>query len=93
MLTSLRIEGVDNKKEINHIFLAGLFEKYLDDENLKLYGNVLSIHDWYDKFSITPALYFQRSEGLGKFMRGPIGCGTLIAGTLFSNRPSSSRKF
>ena len=54
-------------KRINYIFLAGLFEKYLDDENLKLYGNVLSIHDRSDKFSITPALYFQRSEGLGKF--------------------------
>ena len=55
------------KKGINYVFLAGLFEKYLDDVNLKLYGNVLSIHDRYDKFSITPALYFQRSEGLGKF--------------------------
>ena len=54
-------------KEINYVFLAGLFEKYLEDENLKLYGNVLSIHDRSDKFSITPALYFQRSEGLGKF--------------------------
>jgi len=55
------------EKEVNYVFLAGLFEKYLDDENLKLCGNVLSIHDRYDKFSITPALYFQRSEGLGKF--------------------------
>lgn len=55
------------EKEINYVFLAGLFEKYFDDENLKLYGNVLSIHDRSDKFSITPALYFQRSEGLGKF--------------------------
>jgi len=54
-------------KEINYIFLAGLFEKYLEDENLKLYGNVLSIHDRSDKLSITPTLYFQRSKGLGKF--------------------------
>jgi hypothetical protein len=49
------------------VFLAGLFEKHLRDEDLKLYGNVLSIHDRSDKLSITPALYFQRSAGLGKF--------------------------
>jgi hypothetical protein len=54
-------------KEINYVFLAGLFEKYLEDENLKLYGNVLSIHDRSDKLSITPALYFQRSKGFGIF--------------------------
>ncbi len=55
------------KTEINYVFLAGLFEKCLRDENLKLYGNVLSIHDRSDTLSITPALYFQRSAGLGKF--------------------------
>jgi hypothetical protein len=55
------------EKEVNYIFLAGLFEKYLKDENLKLYGNVISIHDRSDKLSITPALYFRRSEGLGKY--------------------------
>jgi hypothetical protein len=55
------------EKEVNYIFLAGLFEKYLKDENLKLYGNVISIHDRSDKLSITPAFYFRRSEGLGKF--------------------------
>ena len=54
-------------KGINFVFLAGLFEKCLADENLKLYGNVISIHDRADKLSITPALYFQRSAGLGKF--------------------------
>ncbi len=54
-------------KRINYVFLAGLFEKYLTDENLKLYGNVLSIHDRSDKLSITPPLYFQRSKGLGEF--------------------------
>jgi hypothetical protein len=57
------------EKEINYVFLAGLFEKYLEDENLKLYGNVLSIHDRSDKLSITPALYFQRSKGLGVFKK------------------------
>jgi len=61
------ISNLLRKKEMNYVFLAGLFEKYLDDENLKLYGNVLSIHDRYDTFSITPTLYFQRSEGLGTF--------------------------
>ena len=55
------------EKKINYVFLAGLFEKCLTDEKLKLYGNVLSIHDRSDKLSITPALYFQRSEGLGEF--------------------------
>lgn len=59
--TILREQG------INFVILAGLFEKFLPDENLKLYGNVLSIHDRSDKQSITPELYFQRSEGLGKF--------------------------
>lgn len=55
------------EKCINYVFLAGLFEKCLIDENLKLYGNVLSIHDRADKLSITPELYFNRSEGQGKF--------------------------
>ena len=55
------------EKQIFYILLAGLFEKCLVDENLKLYGNVLSIHDRSDKLSITPMLYFQRSEGLGEF--------------------------
>ena len=55
------------EKGINFVILAGLFEKCLTDENLKLYGNVLSIHDRSDKQSMTPDLYFQRSEGLGKF--------------------------
>ena len=63
------VSNMLREKEINYVFLAGLFEKYLDDENLKLYGNVLSIHDRSDKFSITPALYFQRSEELGKFKK------------------------
>lgn len=53
--------------EVNYVFLAGLFEKCLVDENLKLYGNVLSIHDRSDKLSITPELYFKRSEGQGNF--------------------------
>jgi hypothetical protein len=55
------------EKKINYVFLASLFEKCLKDENLKLYGKVLSIHDRSDKQSITPALFFQRSEGLGQF--------------------------
>lgn len=55
------------EKGINYVFLAGLFEKCLVDENLRLCGKVLSIHDRSDSQSITPALYFQRSEGLGKF--------------------------
>jgi hypothetical protein len=59
--TLLREQG------IHYVFLAGLFEKCLMDENLKLYGNVLSIHDRSDKLSMAPDLFFQRSKGLGKF--------------------------
>jgi hypothetical protein len=57
------------EKETHYIFLAGLFEKCLVDSNLKLYGNVLSIHDSSDTQSITPELYFQRSAGLGTFKK------------------------
>lgn len=55
------------ENEINFVFLAGLFEKCLVDEKLKLYGKVLSIHDRSDKLSITPQPYFQRSAGQGRF--------------------------
>lgn len=55
------------EKGINYLYLAGLFEKCLKDQGLKLFGNVLSIHDQSDKLSMTPALYFQRSEGQGQF--------------------------
>ena len=54
-------------QRLYYVILAGLFDKCLKDENLKLYGNVLSIHDRSDKLPITPALFFQRSEGLGNF--------------------------
>jgi hypothetical protein len=66
-IISAYISTMLRQKELNYVFLAGLFEKCLTDENLKLYGKVLSIHDRSDKLSITPALYFQRSEGLGQF--------------------------
>ncbi|TKB27112.1 alpha/beta hydrolase [Desulfopila sp. IMCC35006] len=66
-IISAYVSSMLEEKEINYLFLAGLFEKCLTDENLKLHGNVLSIHDRSDKLSITPALYFQRSEGLGQF--------------------------
>ncbi len=59
--TMLREEG------INYVYLAGLFKKYLVDEDLKLSGNVLSIHDQSDKLGITPLKYFQRSEGFRTF--------------------------
>jgi triacylglycerol esterase/lipase EstA (alpha/beta hydrolase family) len=61
------VSSMLKNKEINYLFLAGLFEKCLQDPNLQLYGNVLSLHDRSDKLSMTPALYFQRSEGSGKF--------------------------
>ena len=61
------VSAMLQEQEIRYVFLAGLFERCLQDENLKLYGKVLSIHDRSDKLSITPSLYFQRSEGLGVF--------------------------
>lgn len=61
------VSNIIREKDLNFVFLSGLFEKCLKDENLKLYGNVLSIHDRADKLSITPTLYFQRSQGFGKF--------------------------
>ncbi len=64
---SAYVSNLLREKEINYVFLAGLFEKCLADENLKLYGKVLSIHDRADNLSITPGLYFERSAGLGHF--------------------------
>ncbi|TKB06879.1 alpha/beta hydrolase [Desulforhopalus sp. IMCC35007] len=61
------ISSMLREQKIQYVFLAGLFEKCLVDNNLQLYGNVLSIHDSSDTLSITPDLYFQRSAGLGKF--------------------------
>jgi hypothetical protein len=66
-IISAYVSAILQEKEINYVFLAGLFEKCLTDESLKLYGNILSIHDRSDKASITPSLYFQRSKGLGQF--------------------------
>jgi hypothetical protein len=51
---------------INFVFLAGLFEKCLQDQDLILYGNILSVHDRSDKLSITPEMYFQRSKNLSR---------------------------
>jgi hypothetical protein len=55
------------EQAVNSVFLSGLFEKCLQDEELRLWGNVLSIHDRSDTLSITPTLFFQRSEGQGRF--------------------------
>jgi hypothetical protein len=61
------ISNMLRHKEISYVLLAGLFEKCLKDENLELYGRVLSIHDRADSQPITPAAFFQRSEGQGIF--------------------------
>lgn len=66
-IISAYVSCILQEKEMQYVFLAGLFEKCLTDKDLKLHGNILSIHDRSDKLSITPPLYFQRSEGLGKF--------------------------
>jgi acetyl esterase/lipase len=61
------------ERELQFVVLAGLFEKYLDQE-IKLYGRILSIHDRSDSFAMSPEAYFRRSEGQGEFT-------TLILGT------------
>lgn len=61
------VSAILQERGLYFVMLAGLFEKCLVDEHLILHGNVLSIHDRSDKLSITPAPYFQRSAGLGKF--------------------------
>ncbi len=66
---SAYVSATLKERDINYLFLSGLFEKNLTDESLKLYGNVLSIHDRSDKLQIVPSLYFKRSEGLGKFKK------------------------
>ncbi len=66
-IISAYISNMLGEKGLNFVFLSGLFEKCLKDENLKLYGNVLSIHDRSDKLSMTPEVYFLRSKGLGRF--------------------------
>lgn len=63
------ISNMLQEKEIQYIFLAGLFEKCLVDETLSLYGRILSIHDRSDKLSMTPELYFTRSQNQGTFKK------------------------
>ncbi|MGB3210454.1 MAG: hypothetical protein WBB19_07075 [Desulforhopalus sp.] len=75
-IISAYVSNMLKEKEINYLFLSGLFEKCLIDEDLKLYGNVLSIHDYADTLSITPAPYFQRSTGLGQFQEIVLNLGT-----------------
>jgi hypothetical protein len=66
-IISTYVSTMLRERGIYFVLLSGLFEKCLKDEHLKLYGTILSIHDRSDKQSITPELFFQRSEGLGKF--------------------------
>lgn len=61
------VSNLLREQKLNYVFLSGLFEKCLQDEELRLYGNVLSIHDRSDTLPITPALFFERSAGLGSF--------------------------
>ncbi len=72
--------------ELSFVFLSGLFEDCLKDEQLTLYGNVLSIHDSSDTFSITPKRYFERSEGKGAFKQIILDC-NLGHGLIYQPRP------
>lgn len=67
------VSTILKERDLYFVMLAGLFEKCLVDEHLKLHGKVLSIHDRADKLSITPGPYFQRSEGLGTFKEIVLG--------------------
>ena len=60
------VSTILKEPKINFVFLSGLFEKCLQDEELELYGDVLSIHDRADTLMITPELYFKRSKGMGR---------------------------
>ncbi len=60
------VSAILKESGINYIFLAGLFERCLQDEELVLFGDILSIHDRSDKLPITPEKYFQRSQGMGR---------------------------
>jgi hypothetical protein len=55
------------EKNINYVFLSGLFEGALKDNTLVLHGNVLSIHDASDKIPITPEKYFERSKEINDY--------------------------
>ncbi len=72
--------------ELFFVFLSGLFEDCLKDEQLTLYGNVLSIHDSSDTLSITPELYFKRSEGMGSFKQLTLDL-NLGHGLIYQPRP------
>jgi len=61
------VSAMLGNRDINYVFLAGLFEKCLVDPELKLYGRALSIHDRSDKLAIVPEQFFERSQGLGQF--------------------------
>lgn len=68
-IISAYISNLLQERDIQFVFIAGLFEKCLVDEKLSLYGRILSIHDRSDKLSMTPDQYFARSIGQGSFKK------------------------
>ncbi len=63
---AVHVSNLLKEKSVNFVILAGLFEPLLTDPELRLYGNVLSIHDKADTLPIAPEAFFKRSEGLGR---------------------------
>ena len=63
---ALHVSNLLKERELNFVILAGLFKSLLKDPDLKLWGNVLSIHDSADTLPIAPEAFFERSKGLGR---------------------------
>ena len=66
-IISAYVSNILKRQELTYVILAGLFAKCLSDENLRLYGRVLSIHDRADSQPISPEAFFARSVGQGAF--------------------------
>ncbi|MBN2716646.1 MAG: hypothetical protein JXX14_12385 [Deltaproteobacteria bacterium] len=53
--------------QLRYIILAGLFPSLFTKDGIRLHGQVLSIHDSADRYSISPQLFFDNSPGLTRY--------------------------
>ena len=65
-VVAVRISALLKDTTLRFVILSGLFKPLLDDSGLKLYGDILSIHDRADTLPIVPEEFFKRSRGLGR---------------------------
>ena len=54
---------------IRYVILAGLFPALFEKSGVRLYGDVLSIHDSADKFPNAPDIFFENSPGLSRYKK------------------------